>query len=92
MLSSSLDKLIETFIDESQKTLRNLKKEIIDNDFILNIVTDIGEHNRTIEDLEKDYPDKIRDLENALLDYMGEKDPKILKDEFGNQWKFLTKK
>ena len=69
-----------------------MKKEIIDNDYILNIVTDIREYNRTIEDLEKDYPDKIKEIENALLDYMCEIDPKILKDEFGNKWKNLTKK
>ena len=42
-LSSSLDKFINTLVDNSHKTFRNLKKEIDDNDYILNIVTDIGE-------------------------------------------------
>ena len=90
--SSCLDKLIKTFVDNSHKTLGNLKKENIDNDFILNIVNDIGEYNRTIEDLEKDWPDRNKELENALLDFMGENDLKNLKDEFGNKWKNLTKK
>ena len=33
--------------------------------------------NHSIKDLKKDYPDKINDLEEALLDYMGENDLKI---------------
>ena len=90
-LLSSLDKLINTLVDTSHKTLENLKKEIVDNDHILNIVTDKGEYNRTIEDLKKDYPDEIKKIGNALLDYMGENHPKILKNEFGDRWKKLTK-
>ena len=91
-LLSSLGKLINTLVDKSHKTFRNLKKEIVDNDYILNFVTDIWEYDRTIEDLKKDYPDKIKNLEGALLDYMGENDLKILQDEFGDKWIFLTKK
>ena len=48
--SSSLDKLNNTLVDNSHKTIAILKKEIVDNDLILNIVTDIGEYDRTIED------------------------------------------
>ena len=69
-----------------------MKKEIVDDDYILNIVTDIGEHNRTIKVLKKDYPDKIIELEEALLNYIGENDPKILKTGFPDKWKYLTKK
>ena len=64
-----MDSLVKTIVDNSNKTLGNLKKEIVDNDYILNIVTDIGEYNRTIKDLRKDYPDKINELEEALLNY-----------------------
>ena len=91
-LSSSLDSLVETLVDNSNKTLGDLKKEIVDNDYILNIVTDIGEYNRTIKDLKKDYSDKINELEEALIDYMGENDLKILKTGFADKWKYLTKK
>ena len=65
--------------------------ELIDNDEILNIVkVIIGD--KTIKDLKKDYPDKIKNLEEALLNYMGENDLKILKTGFPDKWKYLTKK
>ena len=35
---------------------------------------------------------KIKNLEKTLLEYMGENDPKVLKKEFPDKWKFLTKK
>ena len=91
-LSSGLDSLVKTLVDNSNKTLGNFKKEIVDNDYILNIVTDIGEYNRTIKDLKKDYSDKINELEEALIDYMRENDLKILKTGFPDKWKYLTKK
>ena len=91
-LSSGLDSLVKTLVDNSNKTLGDLKKEIVDNDYILHIVTDIGEYNRTIKDLKKDYSDKINELEEALIDCMGENDLKILKTGFPNKWKYLTKK
>ena len=69
-----------------------MKKESVDNDYILSIVTDIGEYNRTIKDLKKDYPDKINELEEALINYIGENDLKILKTGFPDKWKYLTKK
>ena len=91
-LSSGLDSLVKTLVDNSNKTLGDSQKEIVDNDYILNIVTDIGEYNRTIKDLKKDYSDKINELEEALIDYKGENDLKILKTGFPNKWKYLTKK
>ena len=59
-LSSSLDSLVRTLVDNSHKTLKNLKEKIVDNDEILNIVNEIEREDRTIKDLKKDYPDKIR--------------------------------
>ena len=47
--------------------------------------------NDSIKDLKKDYPDEIEKIE-ALLNYMGENDLKILKTGFPDQWKYLTKK
>ena len=91
-LSSGLDSLVRTLVDNSHKTLKNLKEEIVDNDEILDIVNKIVEYDRTIEDLKKDYPNEIKILEEALLDYMGESDLKILKTGFSDKWKYLTKK
>ena len=87
-LSSGLDSLVKTLADNSNKTLKNLKEEIIDNDKILNIINIIIEYDKSIKDLKKE----IIKLEEALLDYMGENDFKILKKGFPDKWKFLTKK
>ena len=91
-LSSGLDSLVKTLVDNSDKTLKNLKEEIVDNDEILNIINEIIEDDKTIKDLKKDYPEEIENLEEALLDYIGENDPKILKLGFPYEWKYLTKK
>ena len=37
-LSSILDSLVETLVDNSHKTLKDFKEEIVDNDQILDIV------------------------------------------------------
>ena len=91
-LSSGLDSLVKTLVDNSHKTLKNLKEEIEDNDEILNIIDEIVEYDRTIEDLTKDNPEEIKFLEEALLDYMGENDLKILKAGIPDKRKFLPKK
>ena len=91
-LSNSLDFLVTTLVDNSHKTLKCLKEEIVDNDEILNIVNEIKEKDRTTENLKKDYPDKIKNLEEALLNYIGENDPKTLKPGVPDKWKYLTKK
>ena len=91
-LSSSLDSLVRTLVDNSKKTLKNLKNEIVDNDEIMGIVKKIVEDDRAIEDFKKEYPKEIKNLEEALLNYMGEKYLKILKTEFPDKWKYLTKK
>ena len=54
-------------------------------------ITEDKYENDSIKDLKKDYPDKINELEEALLDYMRENDLKILKTGFPDKWKYLTK-
>ena len=90
--SSSLDSLVETVVDNSNKTLKNLGKEIVHNDEILNNVNEIRGKAKTMKDLRKDYPDKIKKIEEALLNFMGEDDLKNLKKEFPDKLKYLTKK
>ena len=53
-LSSSLDSVVKTLVDNSNKTSKNLQKECIDNIEILNIVNEIVEDDKTIKDLIKD--------------------------------------
>ena len=89
-LLSGLDKLVSNLVDNSNKKLKDLKEEIADE--ILNIVNKIEEEDRTIKDLKKDYPEEIKCLEEALLNYMGENDLKILKAGFHDKWKYLNKK
>ena len=84
-LSSGLDSLVKTLVDNSHKPLKNLKEEIVDNDKILDIVNKIVEEDKSIKDLKKIYPEEIKNLEEALLDYMGENDLKVLKTGFSNK-------
>ena len=91
-LSGSLDSLVKTLVDNSNKTLKNLKNEIVDNDEILDFVDEIIEEDKTVKDIKKDYPDKSKNLEEALPNYMCENDLKILKTEFPDKWKCLAKK
>ena len=98
-LSSSLDSLVKTLVDNSHKTLKDLKEQIVYNNEMLNFVIEIKllvKEDKfkivSIKDLKKDYPDKINDLEETLLNYMGENDLKILNTGFPDKWKFLTKK
>ena len=87
-----MDSLVKSLVDNSHRTLKNVKGEIVDNDEILDIVNKIVEEDKTIKDLKKDYPNEIKNLEEALLNYMRNNDPKILKTGFPNKWKYLTKK
>ena len=86
LLSSSLDSLVQTLVDNSHKTLKDFEEEIVDNDEILISVIEVkiifteGKYkNYSFKDLKKDYPDKIRELEEALVNCMGETDLKFLK-------------
>ena len=58
-LSNSLGSLVKTLADKSNKTVKKLRKEIVDNDEILKIVNEIMEEDTTIKDLKKDNPDRI---------------------------------
>ena len=67
-----------------------MQKEIVDTDEILIIGNEI--EGRTVEDLKKEYPDKINKIE-ALINCIGENDLKILKTKVPDiRWKHLTKK
>ena len=70
--------------------MRNLKKEIVDNDEILGIVNKIVEDDRTIEGLKKDYANENKCLEEAPTNYMGENDLRLVKTECLDKWKHLT--
>ena len=74
-----MDSLVKTSVDNNHKILKNLNEEIVDNDEILDFVNKVVEEDKTFKDLKKDYPNEIKNLEEALFDYMGENDPKILK-------------
>ena len=98
-LSSSLDSLVKTLIDNSHKTLKDFKEEIVDIGEILNNVNEMKflieedkYNNGSIKDSIKDYPNKLEKIEEALLNYMGKTDLKILKTGFSDKWKYLTKK
>ena len=86
-----MDSLVKTLVDSSYKTLENLKEIIVDNDEILYIINKIVGDDRTTNDLKKDYPNEIKNLEEALLDYMGENDLKLLKTGFPDKGKYSTK-
>ena len=90
--SSSLGSLVQTLVDNSNKTLKDSKEEIIDNDEKLKFVNEILEEDKTIKDVKKDYPNEIEKLEEALLNYIGENDLKLLKTKFPDKWRYLTKK
>ena len=73
-LSSRLDSLVKTLVDNSHKTMKDFEEEIVDNEEILNIVDEIKklfEEDKykidSIKDLKKDYPDENENLEEALL-------------------------
>ena len=98
-LSSGLDSLVRSLVDNSHKTLKDFKEEIVDNDETLKIVSEIkvliteGKFkNDSIKDLKKDYSNEIKNLEEALLNYMGENDLNLLKTRFPDERKYLTKK
>ena len=81
-LSSSWDSQVKTSDDNSHKTRKTLKKEIVDVDEILNIVNEIEtiiKEDRyikdSIKDIKKDFPGEIEKLEEALNIYMSKNDP-----------------
>ena len=92
-LSSGLDSLVKSLVDNSHKTLKDFEEEIVDIDEILKIASEIKVlitedkfKNDSIKDLKKDYSNEIKNLEEALLNYMGENDLKLLKTRFRDEW------
>ena len=74
--------------------MKDLKEEIVDNNEIMNIVNEkkvlVREDkykNVSIKGLKKDCADKIIELEEALLDYIGKNDLKTLQTGFPDKWK-----
>ena len=91
-LSSSLNNLVKTLVDNSHKTLKGLEEEIVGNDEILNVVKGTEGEDGTIKALKDFHPDTIEKIEEALLNYLCENDPKFLKTEFPDKWKNLIEK
>ena len=67
-VSSSLDKLVKTLVDNSHYSLKDLGEELVDKDEILNIVIqkkifkEDRNNNDSIKYLNKLYPDKIEKI------------------------------
>ena len=98
-LSSGLDSLVKTLVDNSHKTLEEVEEEIVDNDEILNLVNEIKRliteskyKNDSIKDLKKDYPDKTKELEEAFTWLFGRKWSLNIKNWISWQMEYLTKK
>ena len=70
-LSSSLDSLDKTVVDNNHKTLTNLKKENVDNDQILNNSNEKGEEDRTFGDLKKIFQTKLKNWKRFYLIILG---------------------
>ena len=77
-LSNRSDSLVKTVVDDSNKTLKILKNENIHNDEILDFVNEIIKEDQIIKDLKMHYTDKIKNFEEALLNYMVEDDLNLL--------------
>ena len=89
--------LVKKLVDNNHKTLKNFRKEIVEDDEILNNVNEIETSNGkvkykndSIEELKKSFPYEIQKLD-ALNNYISENDLKISKTEFPDKWTFLSK-
>ena len=78
--------------------MKSFIEKIVEKDEILNIVNEIKIIIReirynidSIKDFKKDYPDKFIKSEEAVIKYIAENDPKILKTEIPDN-KYLPKK
>ena len=70
-LSSIIDSLDKTVVDNNHKTLTNLKKENVDNDQILNNFNEKGEEDRTFGDLKKILQMKLKNWKRFYLIILG---------------------
>ena len=71
-----------------------MKKEIVDDEFILKIVNrleSLVNNERTIEDSKKDFPDEFGKLKEALNNYISDNDLEISKSELPDGWIYLSK-
>ena len=60
---------------------------------MLNIFNEIGEEDKTIENLKKDCPDKYEKIKEIFYNCIGENYLESLETEFrDNEWKYLNKK
>ena len=71
--SSNLDSLVKTLVDNSHRTLKKFEEKIVDNEKILHFVNEIKRYKEnkykkhSIKDLKKNFPDKNKNFEEALL-------------------------
>ena len=74
--SISLKNIIETLVDDSHESLKSFKKRIVGDNNKSNIANELekllsmNENKRSIENSNEDYPDKIDELEEDLLNYV----------------------
>ena len=57
----------------------------------MNSADEMGDEDRTVEDLKNDYLNRSEKLNEALVNYMGENDLENSKTRFPDKWEFLTK-
>ena len=74
--------------------MKDVEEKVVNKDEIIIVVNEIKKlitegnyKNDSIKGLKKDYLDKIKKLEEALLSYMGENDLKLWKTESPDKWK-----
>ena len=89
--SDSSVSLLKYFVDNSHIALKKLKKNAEKDEFF-HLINEKEEEDRTIEDSKKDYPDKTEKLEETLVTYISEDDPKKLKTDFPDKSKYLNQK
>ena len=67
-LSSKLDSLVKTHVDNNQKTLKNFKKESVGKDIIIKSVKEIEtliSEDKNIEDKKKDLAKEIEQIRRS---------------------------
>ena len=67
------------------KTLKNLKNEMVGDDIILSIVNEIEKltnEDRSIQCIEKEFPDENDILGETFKNYISKNDRRILKTQF----------
>ena len=94
-LSSSLDSLVKSLVDNSHKILKNLEKEILGDDVIIKMINEVetlNKSHRTIVDVNEDFPVEFEKIEQALKNYISERGFEFLKAEFHYNWVCFSEK